>query len=429
MSQKPVSMSSSSDASLDVSSEPRDAGRAEGVGGAAAHIARYASLSHLAVLVVGVALGGVVVHWRSGSREAVSAASATVSAPPSRTISLPPALAERARIAVARVASEAVVPTIDMVGNVEFDPARVADVGGRLEGRVVGVHVEVGDEVQPGAPLVSIEGPDLGQAIAELLEARAALAAATSQAERQASLRRDQLTTATALETAAAERSAYEARVRGAEQHLAALGVSPSSITAAGQGRRLPRTITLRAPIAGEVVERRVHLGAVVDPTQPLIRIADLSVVWVVLQVFERDLGRVREGDHVEIHSEAYPDMIFTGTVEHVGALVDETTRTADVRVVVDNAAQRLRPGQFVRATLHAVSEAEAHALLVPAAAVSQVDGLPSVFARVGENEYEVRPLELGPRHGDRFEVVRGLLEGDEIVVEGAFALKSEMER
>ncbi|GAB4202598.1 MAG: efflux RND transporter periplasmic adaptor subunit [Sandaracinaceae bacterium] len=393
----------------------------------AAPLARSAWWIPAAALGAGIAIGAIGTLAIGGDEAETSA---SVPPPPTeRGIALPEALAQRAGIEVQPVRAEPVVPTIEIVGNVAFDPARIADVGGRLEGRVVEVHVELGDRVEPGDPLVSIEGPDLGQAIAELLEARAELAAATSQAERQATLRRDQLTTATAHEQAAAERAALEARVRGAEQHLAALGLAPGSITAASRGRPLPRTITLRSPIAGEVVERQVHLGAVVDPTHPLVRIADLSSVWIVLNMFENDLGRVRVGDRVEIVSEAYPDEVLPGTVAHVGATVDEATRTADVRVVVDNTDRRLRPGQFVHATLHVSSEAQREALLLPQSAISQVAGQPSVFVRIGENRYDVRPLELGPRYGTRVEVRRGLAPGDEVVVEGAFALKSELER
>jgi cobalt-zinc-cadmium efflux system membrane fusion protein len=389
--------------------------------------ARPAWLIPAAALGAGIAIGAVATLALRGGEEETAAAVAP--APVERGIALPEALAQRAGIEVAPVVAEPVVPTIEIVGNVDFDPARIADVGGRLEGRVVEVHVELGDTVEEGDPLVSIEGPDLGQAIAELLEARAELAAATSQAERQTALRRDQLTTATAVEQASAERAALQARVRGAEQHLAALGLAPGSITAASRGRALPRTITLRAPIAGEVVERQVHLGAVVDPTHPLVRIADLSSVWIVLNMFENDLGRVREGDRVEITSESYPDELLSGNVAHVGVTVDETTRTADVRVVVDNADRRLRPGQFVHATLHVSSEARNEALLLPQSAISQIAGQPGVFVRLGENRYDVRPLELGHRYGTRVEIVRGLAAGDEVVVEGAFALKSELER
>ena len=378
------------------------------------------------MLGAGVAIGAIGV---SALRVQPAAQTSPPPPEPERGVALPEGLAERAGLRTASATTESVVPTIDVVGHVEFDSTRVADIGGRLEGRVVQVHVELGDRVEPGDPIVSIEGPDLGEAVAELLEARAALAAASSHAERQTALRREQLTTATEHEAATAEHAALAARVRGAEQRLAVLGLAPSAIDAATRGRVVPRTVTLRAPIAGEVVERHVHLGAVVDPTEPLVRIADLASVWILLSLFERDLGRVRVGDRVEVLSEVSPGTVFHGVVEHVGAVVDAETRTADVRVAVENVERRLRPGQFVHAALHVGGEASHDAILLPEAAISQIQGQPSVFVRIGPDRYDVRPLELGPAHGARVEVRRGLAVGDEVVLEGAFALKSELER
>jgi cobalt-zinc-cadmium efflux system membrane fusion protein len=377
-------------------------------------------------LGAGLAIGALGTRYFQAEPPAGTSAPTTAR---ERGVALPGPLAERAGIRTAPATAESVVPTIDVLGHVEFDSARVADVGGRLEGRVVAVHVELGDRVEPGDPIVSIEGPDLGEAVAELLEARAELAAASSHAQRQTALRREQLTTATEHEAATAEHAALEARVRGAEQRLGALGIAPGSIDAATRGRALPRTVTLRAPIAGEVVERHVHLGAVVDPTEPLVRIADLSAVWILLSLFERDLGRVRVEDRVEVLSEVSPGLVFHGVVEHVGAVVDAETRTADVRVAVENVERRLRPGQFVHAVLHVGGEARHDAILVPETAVSQIQGAPSVFVRIAPDRYDARPLELGPAHGARIEVRRGLAVGDEVVVEGAFALKSELER
>ena len=379
-------------------------------------------------IALGVGFTGGVINTSVLRQEPAPVAS-TPAPPTERGVALPEALASRAGIRTVPVEVESVVPTIEVVGHVEFDSARVADIGGRLEGRVVAVHVELGHRVEVDTPIVSIEGPDLGEAAADLLEARAELVAATSHADRQEALRREQLTTATEQEAATAGRIALEARVRGAEQRLAALGLAPGAITASTQGRAIPRGITLRSPIAGEVVERHVHLGAVVDPTEPMVRIADLSSVWVVLSLFERDLGRVHTGDRVEVLSEAHPGATFEGTITHVGAIVDDETRTADVRVAVDNVDRRLRPGQFVHATVHLSHESRNDAILLPESAISQIQGQPSVFVRVGPERYDFRPLELAGLHGTRVEVRRGLAVGDEVVVEGAFALKSELER
>ncbi|MCX7807066.1 MAG: efflux RND transporter periplasmic adaptor subunit [Deltaproteobacteria bacterium] len=382
-------------------------------------------------LMVGVVLGA------AGTKIVGSPAQTVPPLPPedaarsgaARVIRLNPSLAERARIETQRIDFEAMVPTLELVGRVSFDPEHVADIGGRLEGRVTAVYVELGDRVKEGDPLVAIEGPKIGDAVAALLEAKAELAAARAQAERQALLRREQLTTAVAAEQALAEERALEARVRGAEQQLAALGIPPALINTINRSSALPRSVILRAPISGEVVERNVHLGAVVDPTHPLLRIADLDRMWVVLEAYERDVGRLRVGDKVEIRLESEGQPIAIGNVNHISSLIDEETRTADVRVEIDNKERRLRAGQFVQATVYLSGEAVDNVLLVPASAVTQIGGVRSVFVRVGENAYEVKPVETAQRVGNRLVVLRGLLPGDEVVTAGIFALKSEMER
>ncbi len=387
-------------------------------------IARKSWVLPVGALGVGLGLGLMA------GRMVQPHAEAPMSAPPAAsddTLRFTSERAERSGIRSVAVTSERVVPTVDLIGNVAFNPSRIADIGGRLEGRVVRVYVEHGDHAEPGDPLVSIEGADLGEAVADLLEARAEFSAASSLASRQTTLRSGQLTTATALESATAEQASMAARVSGAEQRLRNLGLDPAAVGRPGSS--LPRTVTLRAPIAGEVVERHVHLGAVVDPTQPLMRIADLDEVWIVLNAFERDIARVREGSPVDVHSDAYPGRVFQGAVEHVGATVDEVTRTTDVRVLVQNTERLLRPGQFVRATLHMTQDAEREIVLIPRDAVFQLEGQPSVFVELAPLAYEPRALQLGDPFGTRIEVVHGLSIGDAVVVEGGFALKSELER
>lgn len=261
-------------------------------------------------------------------------------------------LARRAGVHTVAVSNSPFVPELSLVGTVDFDENRVADIGGRVSGRITRLLVGLGDAVEENQPVAEIEGAELGNAIADFLSARANLVAATRQSEREQSLGRQQLTTATAIDDARARAAAYEANVHGAEQRLLAMGVSPSSVQAMSQGRGGASRITLRSPIAGQVVERYAVLGQVVDPTHPILRVADLLVVWVLLDVYERDLARVAEGDTAEIVSDTYPDSVFRGTVSHIDATIDQRTRTARVRIVVPNDDLRLRPGQFVNARL-----------------------------------------------------------------------------
>lgn len=345
----------------------------------------------------------------------------------SRRVVLSPELAQRAKLETARVGAQSMSPTLQLVGSVTFDANRVAEVGGRIEGRVTRMLVTIGDVVKAGQPLCELESNELGAVLSDLLGARANLIAAEHNEKREASLFEQQLSSAPVVERARAEVKALRATLRGAEQRLLAMGLSPRELEQIGKGDG-PRRITLRAPLDGEVVNRYAVLGQVVSPTEPVLRIADLDQLWVELDIYERDLAQVAEGNNVEIESETHPGKTFRGRVAHMDATVELTTRTAGVRIEVANEQRLLRPGQFVTARLSTSGPGQP-ILRVPRKSVLQVEGEPSVFLVAGKNAYVARPVELGAEAGDWIEVTRGLLDGDKVVTAGAFALKSELLR
>ncbi len=317
------------------------------------------------------------------------------------------------------VAPRALAPAVDLVGSVDFDADYVADVGARIRGRVTRVLAGAGAAVQVGTPLVELESVSLGDVSASLASARAEAAEARARLARETGLYNEHLTTVHAVEDARADLARFEAQARGAEQRLAAMGASASG------GRR----VVLRSPIAGRVIRRNVIVGQTIDDTDEVMRVADLTHVWVLLDVFERDLAHVRVGDRAEITSEAYPDQRFSGAVSIVDSTIDLRTRTARIRIEVDNPELALRPGQFVTARLR-MSVLGAHPVTaIPRAAVVQLDGRPAVFVLRAPLEYEASIITLGEVDGDDVEVVRGLAAGDVVVTRGAFALKSELFR
>ncbi len=388
---------------------------------------RY-SLGVVGGVITGLAFGLSLDAWGGKSSGATSAiANAKVADADPRKVELSPQLAKRARLRLEPAREEALAPTLRLVGSVDFDANKVTEVGARIEGRVARMLVSVGDVVKRGDALVEIESNELGEAFAALLGARANLIAAENHEARESALAAQQLSSAPVVERARAEVKALRAQVRGAEQRLLAMGFTPEEIAQVQSGRGLTH-VTLRAPLAGEVVDRYAVLGQVVSPTEPVLRIADLDRVWVELDVFERDLARVAEGDAVDICSETHPGKVFQGRVTHVGATVELSTRTAQVRVEVENSERLLRPGQFVQALL-ATSGGQRTALTVPRSALLQVEGEASVFVSLGENKYIARPVEIADGGGDRAEIRRGLAAGDLVVAEGAFVLKSELLR
>jgi RND family efflux transporter MFP subunit len=184
----------------------------------------------------------------------------------------------------------------------------------------------------------------------------------------------------------------------------------------------------LRAPTSGVVAERSVAPGQSVGPGDVAFRVGDVDELWVLLRVFERHIGLIRREDDVEIRAIADPSRVVHGKVAHVGAVIDDLTRTADVRVEVSNEERVLRPGQAVEATIRASGPAHV-ALAVPSSAVTLLDGVPTVFVAETPNRFVARPVELGISGADRVEIVSGVAEGELVVSKEVLALKSELFR
>lgn len=322
-------------------------------------------------------------------------------------------------VQTACVTPRALAPALDLVGSVDFDPDHVADVGARIRGRVTRVLVGAGDAVEIGTPLVEIESVSLGDVQASRVSAQAQAVAARARLARETDLFRQRLTTARAVEDARADLARFEAEATGASQRLAAMGASGSA----------GRHVVLRAPIAGRVIRRDVIVGQTIDDTSSVLRIADLSRVWVLLDAYETDLPRLHVGDRAEITSRATEGETVVGTVSHLDATIDLRTRAARVRVEVVSPEQRLRPGQFVTARVRTAADGVRPVLAVPRSAVVQIDGRPAVFVERGPREYEAATIALGEADGEDIAVERGLREGDTVVTDGAFALKSELFR
>lgn len=329
------------------------------------------------------------------------------------------AFATRAEIKTERVRRAPLVPTIRVVGTVNFDPARVAAIGTRLRGVVRRTAKYEGDEVKAGEVLAEIDSADLGEAQAGLLTNRAQAEAAEVNAKRERGLLDRQLTTAREAEVADTTLRSQAAMLSASEQRVRALG----GTTGGALGVHV-----LKAPIAGTVVMRRVEPGQAVEANVTAYKVADLSRLWVELAVTEQSLTQVRHGDRVSVAPVSDPTKAIIGRVAHVGEVIDLSTRTADVRVEIDNTGHVLRVGQSVFATIDASGPAH-EALMVKRDAVIFVDGKPTVFRAESETRVVPVPVRLGTSNETDIEILDGIGEADTVVTSGAFYLKSELFR
>ena len=331
-----------------------------------------------------------------------------------------PAFAENARLKAEEVAQQDIQPVVDVTGTLELNELRIAAVGARISGRVRQVHVVEGTRVEVGDPLATLDSAELGEAQAEIMAIRARARAADIDEERKRTLMTQGIASKRAAEIASSESSIAEAELMAARQRVKALGGDVD-------GKNLG-LMALTSPIAGEVINVHVFRGQAVAPSHTAFTIGDYDQLWVRLAVFERELTNLRVEDKVEIRPLATPDQVITGEVAYISRMLDPITRSAEVRVVVPNDDGQLRVGQGVTASIQA-SAARRRALAVPRAAVVQVDGKPTVFVLVEDHAVVPRPIEIGARAPTVFEVKSGLQEGERVVTEGAFALKSELFR
>jgi len=333
------------------------------------------------------------------------------------------AFAERAGLKLSPAVRANLVPLISAVGTIDFNPEHVSAVGARLKGLVTQVTQFEGDSVEPGTVLAVIESAELGEAQATVSTLKAEKLAADRNLERENSLAAKKLSTAREAEVAAVEAERYEHLLDAAQQKVSAL--------IGGTGAR-PRRLgshELRSPIKGTVVARNVAPGQAVEGEIVAFRVANLEHLWVEIDVFEKNLGVLALGDRVELSPLAAPSEAFEGRVARISSVIDTNTRSAPVRVELENKDRKLRAGQAVNATIHASAGGTRERTLVPTSALTFVDGKPTLFVVSGEHKVRVVSVEIGPTNGAQTEVVKGIAPGEQVVSDGVFALKSELFR
>lgn len=389
----------------------------------------------IAAIVVVVAIVGVgAVVLRSTSKNGAEASKKDAPSPPvvkkdDDALAISKAALEKNPITTERAVLAKIAADLQLVGSVSYDQDHYAVVGPLIPGRVVKLRAGLGDVVRAGQVLAEIESAEVGQAQAQYLSAAARHNAAEANKRRETDLAAQRISSAREKELAEAQATSEAAEMRAAVERLKAFGLTDGDIEALKRGGGTAGRVPMRAPIPGTVVARSVTLGQAVERATDAFKIVNLSKLWVLLDIYEKDLTRVHVGQKAELRTEAFPGEVFNARVAYVNPLIDEKTRTANVRIEFDNPSGKLRPGQFVTAKLLGdPSYAPAEVVSVSRRAVATVDGKALVFVKT-ERGFEKRAVELGVSGGDLVEIKKGLSEGDEVATDGAFLLKSELLR
>jgi RND family efflux transporter MFP subunit len=231
----------------------------------------------------------------------------------------------------------------------------------------------------------------------------------------------------TASEEALNKLQSAESDLSATRQKLLLYGMPAARINALRSTSQITSELAVPSPASGNVTARSANVGEVVDANKELLRVTDLSAVWVIAQVYENDLARMRTGTGASITSDAFPNRLFRGQVTYVDPQLDETTRTGKVRIEVANPDRELKIGMYVRVAFGSLGNMERTVPVVPKDAVQNINGQQIVFVPTPDpNVFELRSIRTGAEKDGRSQVIEGLQVGDRVVVNGSFALRAE---
>lgn len=303
----------------------------------------------------------------------------------------------------------------------------LAEVTTLVRGRVVEVYVDFGADVKKGTPLALLHSTDLGLAEASYLKAGARLHEAELAFERARDLLEHKAISLAEFQKRQAEVKTARAEAREGRSRLDLLGVPAQEIQRLERELTIRPDIPIRSPFAGRVIMRNITRGEVVETSQKLFTVADLSDVWVMGNVPEKDVRFIHKDQTVEVMAAAYPQAVFPGRITYVSDVLDPATRTMRLRVTVENPERKLKPEMF--ATVRVYSDPSQDVLSVPLAAVQSGPKGKMVFVQREAETFEMRPVKLGEESGEVVAVLDGLRERELVVTKGAFVLKSEAEK
>ena len=338
--------------------------------------------------------------------------------------------AREAGVIVSRAELGALEKSVSLPAEIRFDADRIANISPRVSGIIAKLYASEGDVVKRGDTLALISSRELAGLKAVWLKAQTQASLAATALAREEKLFAEKITAEADVQAARANFEAINAAKDAAENELHAAGVSDAAlerVATADDGDN--SNSYLSAPIGGTVVRRGVTLGETVSAgdagSQTLFTIADDSVVWADIGVYKQDLSRVKKQAVVVIRSDD-GSILAESNVAFILPIINEASRTATARVILQNPDGNLRPGQFVTADI-SVGQSQP-VFRVPLSAVQTVENKTSVFVPI-EGGFEPRSVTLGTESGGYVEIRSGLRAGDSFVSDGAFTLKAQLEK
>jgi cobalt-zinc-cadmium efflux system membrane fusion protein len=312
-----------------------------------------------------------------------------------------------------------------------------ADITALVRGRVVDVYADLGQQVKAGDLLAILYSSELGMAQSSYLKAVAKLYVAERAYERAEMLLKEKVIGLAESQRRQGDMLSLRAEKREAQDRLRLLGMSEEHIRQLDKEQKILSYVPLTAPFDSRVIARNLTKGEVVEVTEKLFTVADLSEVWVLANIPEKDIPFIRSVSQatgsqtspvdqlVEVLMTAYPGEVFHGKVTYIGDVLDVETRTMNLRLELPNPDRKLKPHMYATIRVHSLPEH--NVLMIPEQAVQRERDRRFVFVQRDATTFEARDVTLGEANGELIKILDGLREGEPVVMKGAFILKSEL--
>ena len=331
-----------------------------------------------------------------------------------------------------QVARSKMTTAVNITGDVRMNENSAVHVSPRIPGVVRAVNVDIGAEVATGDVLFTLDSVELGQALSDWEKNLAMAELSNKNYQREKILYEKKVGPESDMIEAQMKSEEYQIALKASEQKLHVLGLTEDDVAKIDPNSHdsLSGSLAVRAPISGTIIEKHAVVGELVEPGKDMMILADLNSVWVWGGVYERDLGlvlkrRLADGIAVELSVPAYPETLFRGQMNYIGAVMDEATRTIKVRTVIDNKDRLLRPGMFCQGRILITTDEEV--LAIPKVALLSDEGVDFVFTHMKDDYYLRTNVKKGRDFAEGVEILKGLAPGQMIVTDGAFILKSDV--
>jgi membrane fusion protein, heavy metal efflux system len=330
------------------------------------------------------------------------------------------------KVQLVKVGQAEIREVLHIPGSVQVDEQRVARIGAPVTGRIAEIDAVLGQQVKQGQSLATLNSTELAQNQLVYIKALQQIDLQSKAVERARMLLDADVISKAEVQRRESELSAAQAELNAASNQLQVLGMSPQGIGKLMRSNQMHALSTVSARISGTVISRKINLGQVVQPADELFVVADLSRVYAVAEVPERQVDLIAVGQEVNIEVPALHQTTIKAKLIYVGDIVNPQTRTVTVRSEIDNRAKTLKPDMLVSML---VQSKPLPKLAIPVQSVVRENDKDHVFVQVAPNQYRLREVTLGSEYQNMVAVVNGLEEGEVVVSEGAFHVNNERKR